>query len=91
MQKRGYYYCKAINTKNNTMEETNSHTVFVEMKPVQIDEDKIVLTRDNDIFTVTIIDFPEDMYFEMYARIEKDIAGSIDTKEINVPDAEKSC
>ena len=91
MQKRGYYYCKAINTKNNTMEEANSHIVFVEMKPVQIDEDKIVLTRDNDIFTVTIIDFPEDMYFEMYAKIVKDIVGSIQTEQIDVPDADKSC
>jgi len=89
MQKRGYYYCKATNTKNNTMESINSNKVFIEAVPTAIDATKLQLTRDNDVFTVTIIDFPEDMHFKMYANLLIDIPGSTEVRSIKIPDADK--
>ena len=89
MQKRGYYYCKAINTKNNTMESVDSHKVFIEAVPTAIDANKLQLTRNNDVFTVTITDFPEDMHFKMYANLLIDIPGSTEVRSIKIPDADK--
>ena len=89
MQKRGYYYCKATNTKNNTMESVDSHKVFIEAVPIAIDAGKLQLTRDNDVFTVTITDFPEDMHFKMYANLLIDVPGSTQVNLIKVPDADK--
>lgn len=70
---RGWYYCEAINTKNNTVQHAFSNKVFIELQPVPIDEANITIERDTqnkDKFTVKISNMPyANAHYQMYANV----------------------
>lgn len=90
--KRGYYYCEAINLKNNTKTRATSKYVMMENKPIALDSFTFeVDSIDTNKFNIIIPEAQTNMHYQMYAIITTSVMnnGRPDVKTYEIRDASK--